>query len=72
MKLRLLAASLVSAALTASAADDIRNVMISPAAGRDPSALFDTRPLCTTLLALLQSDARFAALSPKFAPASRG
>ncbi|PTQ95349.1 precorrin-3B synthase [Paraburkholderia sp. GV068] len=56
-----------SAALTASAADDIRNVMISPAAGRDPSALFDTRPLCATLLALLQSDARFAALSPKFA-----
>ncbi len=41
--------------------------MISPAAGRDPSALFDTRPLCATLLALLQSDARFAALSPKFA-----
>ncbi|CAH2909160.1 MAG: Precorrin-3B synthase [uncultured Paraburkholderia sp.] len=49
------------------AADDIRNVMISPTAGRDPSALFDTRPLCAALLALLQSDARFAALSPKFA-----
>ncbi|WP_408464312.1 precorrin-3B synthase [Paraburkholderia fungorum] len=51
----------------ASAADDVRNVMISPAAGRDPFALFDTRPLCAELLALLQSDARFAALSPKFA-----
>ncbi|MBW9102209.1 precorrin-3B synthase [Paraburkholderia phenoliruptrix] len=54
-------------ALTPSAADDIRNVMISPTAGRDPSALFDTRPLCAALLGLLQSDARFAALSPKFA-----
>ncbi len=54
-------------ALSASAADDIRNVMISPTAGRDPFALFDTRPLCAALLALLQSDARFAALSPKFA-----
>ncbi|MFM0736134.1 precorrin-3B synthase [Paraburkholderia xenovorans] len=50
-----------------SAADDVRNVMISPAAGRDPFALFDTRPLCAELLVLLQSDARFAALSPKFA-----
>ncbi|MGF6987252.1 precorrin-3B synthase [Paraburkholderia atlantica] len=48
-------------------ADDIRNVMISPAAGRDPHALIDTTPLCAELLTLLQSDARFAALSPKFA-----
>ncbi|WMY12775.1 oxidoreductase [Paraburkholderia phenoliruptrix] len=55
------------ARLDALAADDIRNVMISPTAGRDPCALFDTRPLCAALLALLQSDARFAALSPKFA-----
>ena len=53
--------------LPAAAADDVRNVMISPAAGRDPFALFDTRPLCAELLTLLQSDARFAALSPKFA-----
>jgi precorrin-3B synthase len=51
----------------ASGADDVRNVMISPTAGRDPFALFDTRPLCAELLALLQSDARFAVLSPKFA-----
>ncbi|MCC8400380.1 precorrin-3B synthase [Paraburkholderia sp. MMS20-SJTN17] len=50
-----------------SSADDVRNVMISPAAGRDPYALIDTTPLCAELLALLQSDARFAALSPKFA-----
>lgn len=51
----------------ASAADDVRNIMISPAAGRDPFALFDTRPLCTELLTLLQTEAHFAALSPKFA-----
>jgi precorrin-3B synthase len=50
-----------------SSADDIRNVMISPAAGRDPFALIDTTPLCADLLTLLQSEARFAALSPKFA-----
>ena len=50
-----------------SSADDVRNVMISPAAGRDPSALIDTRPLCAELLTLLQGEARFAALSPKFA-----
>ena len=50
-----------------SAADDVRNVMISPAAGRDPAALIDTTPLCADLLTLLQSDTRFAALSPKFA-----
>jgi precorrin-3B synthase len=57
----------VASTLIASAADDVRNVMISPAAGRDPFALFDTRPLCAELLALLQTEARFAALSPKFA-----
>ena len=55
------------AAHALAAADDVRNVMISPAAGRDPFALFDTRPLCAGLLAMLQSEARFAALSPKFA-----
>ncbi|MFM0557056.1 precorrin-3B synthase [Paraburkholderia sediminicola] len=59
----------VARTLTAAsnAADDVRNVMISPAAGRDPFALFDTRPLCAELLTMLQSDTRFAALSPKFA-----
>ncbi|MEW9581470.1 oxidoreductase [Paraburkholderia sp. DGU8] len=50
-----------------SAADDVRNVMISPAAGRDPFALIDTTPLCAQLLTLLQSEWRFTALSPKFA-----
>ncbi|MFM0631423.1 precorrin-3B synthase [Paraburkholderia xenovorans] len=59
--------ALAAAALAATAADDVRNVMISPAAGRDPFALFDTRPLCAELLTTLQSEARFAALSPKFA-----
>ncbi|PRY08726.1 precorrin-3B synthase [Paraburkholderia sp. BL25I1N1] len=54
-------------AAAAATADDVRNVMISPAAGRDPFALFDTRPLCAELLMMLQSEARFAALSPKFA-----
>lgn len=54
-------------ALPTAAADDVRNVMISPAAGRDPQALCDTRPLARQLLALLQSEPRFATLSPKFA-----
>ncbi|MFM0037086.1 oxidoreductase [Paraburkholderia strydomiana] len=56
-----------SNAVAVSAADDVRNVMISPAAGRDPFALIDTTPLCAELLTLLQSEMRFAALSPKFA-----
>ncbi|MGC2970775.1 precorrin-3B synthase [Paraburkholderia aspalathi] len=56
-----------SGVLLATSADDVRNVMVSPTAGRDPFALFDTRPLCVELLTLLQSEARFAALSPKFA-----
>ncbi|WP_236674195.1 precorrin-3B synthase [Paraburkholderia hospita] len=47
-------------------ADDVRNVMISPATGRDANALFDTTALTGDLLTLLQSDTRFAALSPKF------
>ena len=56
-----------SNAAAISSADDVRNVMISPAAGRDPFALIDTAPLCAQLLMLLQSETRFAALSPKFA-----
>jgi precorrin-3B synthase len=48
-------------------ADDVRNVMVSPAAGRDADALFDTTALATDLLTLLQHDPRCAALSPKFA-----
>ncbi|WP_414451955.1 precorrin-3B synthase [Burkholderia sp. 22PA0099] len=45
--------------------DDVRNVMLSPAAGRDPGALADTRALGAALLAMLQAEPRFAALSPK-------
>ncbi|SDR56398.1 precorrin-3B synthase [Paraburkholderia tuberum] len=66
-----LSAALIGAGLgpagALSCADDVRNVMISPAAGRDPHALIDTTPLCGELLTLLQGDARLVALSPKFA-----
>ncbi|WP_345816336.1 precorrin-3B synthase [Paraburkholderia sp. PREW-6R] len=67
-----LSAALIGAGLgpidpASAAADDVRNVMISPLAGRDPAALIDTRPICAELLALLQGETRFAALSPKFA-----
>jgi precorrin-3B synthase len=59
--------SATSTVLAASAADDVRNLMISPSAGRDPQALFDTRALAQLILTLLQREPRFAALSPKFA-----
>ena len=49
------------------ARDDIRNLMVSPLAGRDPHALFDVTALASQILSLLQDDPRFAALSPKFA-----
>ncbi|MEX3547836.1 MAG: precorrin-3B synthase [Burkholderia sp.] len=45
--------------------DDVRNVMLSPAAGRDSAALADTRALGAALLDRLQDEPRFAALSPK-------
>ena len=48
-------------------ADDVRNLLISPAAGLDPAALLDVRPLADDLLALLQDTPAFHALSPKFA-----
>ncbi len=51
----------------AQAADGRRNLMFSSGAGRDPDALIDTRALATSLLDTLQNEARFAALSPKFA-----
>lgn len=47
-------------------ADDISNLMLSPCAGRDAHALHDTEPLARQILALLQNEPRFAALSPKF------
>ena len=49
------------------AADDVRNLLLSPAAGLDPAALLDTRPLATQLLALLEDSAEFHRLSAKFA-----
>ncbi|TAL93910.1 MAG: precorrin-3B synthase [Paraburkholderia sp.] len=49
------------------ARDDIRNLMVSPLAGRDPHALFDVTTLASQILSLLQNDPRFTALSPKFA-----
>ncbi len=48
-------------------ADDVRNLMLSPAAGLDPAAVLDTRPLAAELLALLQHTPALHALSPKFA-----
>ncbi|WP_237169972.1 precorrin-3B synthase [Pandoraea faecigallinarum] len=46
-------------------ADDVRNLMLSPAAGVDAGALFDTTALADTLLIRLENEPRFAALSPK-------
>ncbi len=49
------------------AADDVRNLMLSPMAGLDPTAALDTRPLAASLLQTLEQQPRFHALSPKFA-----
>ncbi len=49
------------------AADDVRNLMLSPAAGLDPQARLDVRPLAGQLLDLLQDTPALHALSPKFA-----
>lgn len=61
---RLLAAGLGAAS---AGGDDVRNLMLSPAAGHDPQALLDTRPLAAALLARLEREPRWHALSPKFA-----
>ena len=50
------------------AADDVRNLLLSPAAGLDPHALLDTRPLAAALLDLLQTTPALHGLSAKFAP----
>lgn len=47
-------------------ADDVRNLLLSPAAGLDPAAHLDTRPLAAELLALLQDTPALHRLSPKF------
>ena len=49
------------------AADDVRNLLLSPAAGFDPQARVDVRPLANQLLDLLQDTPALHALSPKFA-----
>ncbi len=48
------------------AADDIRNVMVSPTAGIDPGQICDVTGLASDLLAMLQAEKAFHALSPKF------
>lgn len=48
-------------------ADDVRNLMLSPAAGLDPQQHMDTRPLADALLALLQDNSALHVLSAKFA-----
>lgn len=66
-------ASLIDALLGAdlgprvAAADDVRNLLLSPAAGLDPQARMDMRPLAGQLLDLLQDTPALHALSPKFA-----
>nr|WP_207003994.1 precorrin-3B synthase [Trinickia mobilis] len=52
---------------TSLAADDVRNIMVSPAAGRDPQALADTAGLAREILERLRTDTRLHALSAKFA-----
>ena len=48
-------------------ADDVRNLMLSPAAGLEPHLSLDERPLAARLLLRLQADSRYHALSAKFA-----
>lgn len=48
-------------------ADDVRNLMLSPAAGLDPQQHMDTRALADELLALLQNNSALHVLSAKFA-----
>lgn len=65
--------ALVEALLTSglgprqAAGDDVRNVLLSPAAGLDPQQLLDVRPLAAQLLASLEQEPRLHALSAKFA-----
>lgn len=56
-----------SQSATSLAADDVRNIMVSPTAGRDPQALIDTTPLAHDILERLRTDTRLHALSAKFA-----
>ncbi|MGG5291586.1 precorrin-3B synthase [Pseudomonas shirazensis] len=49
------------------AGDDVRNLMLSPLAGRDPAMLLDTRPLAGQILEMLESTPHLHQLSAKFA-----
>ncbi|MBA1272274.1 precorrin-3B synthase [Stutzerimonas azotifigens] len=49
------------------AADDVRNLLVSPAFGLDEEAMLDVAPLAEQLLDHLQSRPAFRRLSPKFA-----
>ncbi|WP_332452251.1 precorrin-3B synthase [Burkholderia ubonensis] len=53
-----------AAALAAS--DDVRNLMLSPLAGRDPAALVDSAALAAPILGMLAREPRRFELSPKF------
>lgn len=53
-----------AAALAAS--DDVRNILLSPLAGHDPTALVDSRALAIPLLDMLAGEPRRGELSPKF------
>jgi precorrin-3B synthase len=48
-------------------ADDVRNLLLSPAAGLDPEAIIDTQPLAEQILALLEDGPELHGLSAKFA-----
>ncbi len=48
-------------------ADDVRNLMLSPAAGIDCQQLLDVRPLAAMILASLEHEPRYHQLSAKFA-----
>ncbi|WP_457437058.1 precorrin-3B synthase [Pseudomonas sp. TE3786] len=50
-----------------SAADDVRNLMLSPTAGVDAQQFLDVRPLAEQLLNLLESNQSLHQLSAKFA-----
>ena len=49
------------------AGDDVRNLMLSPLAGHDPTMLLDARPLAQQILDMLEGTPRFHQLSAKFA-----
>jgi precorrin-3B synthase len=49
------------------AGDDVRNLMLSPSAGLDRTAEWDTRPLAMQVLALLENRPELHSLSAKFA-----